>query len=311
MLYKKDGSIEEMKAIDPLMAQAKLTKFAEDNAGNFVTQNEDLIKQLLEKNKNLQSIEYYLSNKFAGNVVRNEYLKLKDALGKELEFTSKTRINPGEIETTNTIKGNIPPELAKTIAQKEVSYLTPQEVNEILSFDNRISRIFRPLIDEHPEVKDLLEKLASQGKLPNDIGQLEEIAGKIKSFYDALDSEVESIENQLSNNPQLNELFDGVNLSSVVDKIAENQILNSPEAVLNGEVPEITLSDVIDHLSTSDKAKVVLNYLKTDPNVYNEVMEKLKNFSPDARNYILAQAFDQIAIAIKNNLPITPKGWRM
>jgi len=312
VLYKKDGSIEEMKAIDPLMAQAKLTKFAEDSAGSFVTQNEDLIKQLLEKNKNLQSIEYYLSNKFAGNVVRNEYLKLKDALGNELEFTSKTRINPGEIETTNTIEGNIPSELAKSIAQKEVSYLTPQEVNEILSFDNRISRIFRPLIDEHPEVKDLLEKLASQRKLPNDIDQLQEIAGKIKSFYEALDREVKGIENQLSNKPQLNELFDGVNLSSVVNKIADKivkeRILKNPDAVLKGEVPEITLSDVIDHLSTSSKAKVVLNYLKTDPKVYNEVMEKLKNFSPEARDYILAQAFDQIAIAIKNNLPITPKG---
>jgi len=311
VLYK-DGNIVKMEAIDPLMAQAKLTKFAEDNAGNFVTQNSDLIKQLLEKNKNLQSIEYYLSNKFAGNVVRNEYLKLKDALGKELELTSKTRINPGEIETTNTIEGNIPSELAKSIAQKEISYLTPQEVNEILSFDNRISRIFRPLIDEHPEVKDLLEKLASQRKLPNDIGQLEEIAGKIKSFYEALDEKVKGIENQLSNKPQLSKLFDGVNLSSVVDKIADKivkeRILNNPDAVLKGEVPEITLSDVIDHLSMSSKAKVVLNYLKADPKVYNEVMEKLKNFSPEARDYILAQAFDQIAIAIKNNLPITPKG---
>ena len=312
VLYKKDGSFEKMETIDPLMAQAKLTKFAEDNAGNFVTQNVDLIKQLLEKNKNLQSIEYYLSNKFAGNVVRNEYLKLKDALGKELEFTSKTKINRGEIETTNTIKGNIPSELAKSITQKEVSYLTPQQVNEILSFDNRISRIFRPLIDEHPEVKDLLEKLASQGKLTNNIDQLKEIASKIKSFYEALGEKVKGIEDQLSNKPQLNELFNGVDLSRVVDKIADKiakeRILNNPDAVLNGEVPEITLSDVVDHLSTSDKAKVVLNYLKTDPKVYNEVMEKLKNFSPDARDYILAQAFDQIAIAIKNNLPITPKG---
>jgi hypothetical protein len=319
VLYKKDGSIEEMKAIDPLMAQAKLTKFAEDNAGSFVTQNSDLIKQLLEKNKNLQSIEYYLSNKFAGNVVRNEYLKLKDALGKELEFTSKTKINPGEIETTNVIKGNIPSELAKTIAQKEVSYLTPQEVNEILSFNNRISRIFRQLIDEHPEVKDLLEKLASQRKLPNDIGQLQEIAGKIKSFYEALDEKVKGIENQLSNKPQLNELFDGVNLSSVVDKIADKivkeRILNNPDAVLNGEVPEITLSDVLKHLSMTNKAKVVLNYLKTDPKVYNEVMEKLKNFSPEARDYILAQVFDdQFVLAISNAIKknedasITPEG---
>ncbi len=123
---------------------------------------------------------------------------------------------------------------------------------------------------------------------------------------------MESIENQLSNNPQLSELFDGVNLTSVVDKIADKivkeRILNNPDAVLNGEVPEISLSDILDHLSTSDKAKVVLNYLKADPKVYNEVMEKLKNFSPDTKDYILAQAFDQIAIAIKNNLPITPKG---
>jgi hypothetical protein len=273
----------------------------------------------LEKNENLQSIEYYLSNKFAGNVVRNEYLKLKDALGKELEFTSKTRINPGEIETTNVIKGNIPSELAKSIAQKEVSYLTPQEVNEILSFDNRISRIFRPLIDEHPEVKDLLEKLASQGKLPNDLSQLEEIAGKIKSFYEALDREVEDVmkdfEDELSNKPQLSKLFDGVNLSRVVDKIVKERILKNPDAVLKGEVPEITLSDVLKHLSMSSKAKVVLNYLKADPKVYNEVMEKLKNFSPEARDYILAQVFDHqfvlaITDAINNDkdISITPEG---
>ncbi len=322
VLYE-NGKMVKKEAIDPLMAQAKLTKFAEDSAGNFVTQNEDLIKQLLEKNENLQSIEYYLSNKFAGNVVRNEYLKLKDVLGKELEFTSKTRINPGEIETTNVIKGNIPSELAKTIAQKEVSYLTPQEVNEILSFNNRISRIFRPLIDEHPEVKDLLEKLASQGKLPNDISQLEEIAGKIKSFYEALDREVEDVmkdfEDELSNKPQLSKLFDGVNLSRVVDKIADKivkeRILNNPDAVLKGEVPEITLSDVLKHLSMSSKAKVVLNYLKADPKVYNEVMEKLKNFSPEARDYILAQVFDHqfvlaITDAINNDkdISITPEG---
>jgi len=322
VLYK-DGNIVKMEAIDPLMAQAKLTKFAEDNAGNFVTQNVDLIKQLLENSENLQSIEYYLSNKFAGNVVRNEYLKLKDALGNELEFTSKTKINPGEIETTNVIEGNIPSELAKTIAQKEVSYLTPQEVEELLSFDNRFSRIFRPLIDEHPEVKDLLEKLASQGKLPNVLSQLEEIAGKIKSFYDALDGEVENImkdiEDELSNKPHLNELFDGVNLSRVVDKIAdkiaEKQILNNPDSVLNGEVPEVALSDVLKDLSMSNKAKIVLNYLKTDPKVYNEVMEKLSNFSPEARDYILAQVFDhQFVLAITNaikgneDISITPEG---
>jgi len=95
----------------------------------------------------------------------------------------------------------------------------------------------------------------------------------------------------------------------------KERILNNPDAVLKGEAPEITLSDVIDHLSMSSKAKVVLNYLKADPKVYNEVMEKLKNFSPEARDYILAQVFDhQFVLAItdainKNkDISITPEG---
>jgi len=309
VLYQ-NGNIVKMEAIDSAVALAKLTKFAEDNVGNIVTQNKDLIEQLLKNNENLQSIEYELSNKFTGNVVRNEYLKLKDALGKETEFTSTTEINPGEIKITNTIQGNIPPELAKNLTQNNVSYLTPQEVANILSNDNRISRIFRPLIDQHPEVKELLEKLASNGKLTNDINLLKEIANKIESFYNALDSEVESIVNKLSNNP----LFEGVDIESVVKKIVEKQVLNNPDAVLNGKTPSISLSDVLDHLNATNRAKVVLNYLKTDPNVYTQVMEKLKNFSPETRDYILGKAYNLVANAIKGaiengeNISITTEG---
>ncbi len=115
----------------------------------------------MKNNENLQSIEYELTNKLTGNVVRNEYLKLKDVLGNETTLTSKTEINPNEIITRNEITGNNLPEIPQNI-----KYLTPQQVDSLLSFDNRFSQIFRSLIDEHPEVKELLEKLASKGKLP-------------------------------------------------------------------------------------------------------------------------------------------------
>jgi len=304
VLYK-DGNIVKMEAIGDLEAMAKLEKFAEDTVGNFVTLNKDLIEQLLKNNENLQSIEYQLSNKVAGNVVRNEYFKLKDALGRETTFRSKTEINPGEIKVTNEIQGTNLPEISQNI-----SYLTPQDVAKLLSNDNRVSRIFKPLIDEHPEVKDLLEKLASQGKLPASLRSLQEIAGKIEKFYEALDSEVEEIESELNDNP----LFEGVNVKSVVSKIAEKQILNNPDAVLNGEVPSISLSDVLDHLNMTNKAKVVLNYLRADPKVYDEVMKKLENFSPETRDYILGKAYNLIANALKgalengNNISITPEG---
>jgi FMN phosphatase YigB (HAD superfamily) len=298
-VFYKDGNIVKMEAIGDTMAFVKLEKFAEDTVGNFITLNKNVIEQLLKNNENLQSIEYELTNKLTGNVVRNEYLKLKDALGNEIKFTSKTEINPNEIKRTNVIEGKNLPEISKN-----AGYLTPQEVDSLLSYENKFSQIFRSLIDEHPEVKDLLENLASEGKLPASFSQLEEIAGKIESFYQALDNEVKGIENELNSNP----LFDGVDVSSVVKTIAEKLVKNNPDDVLNDEVPRISLSDVLDHLSTSDRAKVVLNYLKTDPKIYDEVMNKLSNFSADTRDYILAQAYNQIAIAIKNNIPITSQG---
>ena len=299
-VFYKDGTPVKMEAIENGKALAKLEKFAEDTVGNFVTLNKNVIKQLLKNNESLQSIEYYLTNEYTRNVVRNEYLILKDLLGNETKFTSTTEINLGEIKTTNVIESKNLPE----ISQEGIKYLTPQEVDNLLSFDNRFSRIFRQLIDEHPEVKDLLEKLASKGKLPASFSQLEDVAGKIESFYEALDNEVKDIENKLSNNP----LFDGVDISSVVKKIAEKLVVNNPDDVLDGEVPEISLSDILDHLNTSDKAKVVLNYLKTDPKVYDEVMNKLSKFSADTRDYILSQAYNQIAIALKSNIPITSQG---
>jgi hypothetical protein len=298
VLYK-DGNPVKMEIIDNGVALAKLEKFAEDAVGNFVTMNKNLIEQLLKNKENLQSIEYELTNKFTGNVVRNEYLKLKDTLGNEAKLTSTTRINPGEIKTTNVIEGNKLPEIPQNI-----KYLSPQDVDSLLSFNNKFSQIFGSLVDEHPEVKELLEKLASEGKLPNNFTQLEDIAGKIESFYEGLDNEVRDIENRLSSNP----LFSGVDVPGVVKTIAEKLVKNNPDGVLNGEVPRISLSDVLDHLSTSDRAKVVLNYLKTNPKVYDEVMNKLANFSADTRDYILAQAYNQIAIAIKNNIPITAEG---
>lgn len=298
-VFYKDGNPVKMEAIEDPVALAKLEKFAEDAVGNFVTVNKDTIEQLLKNNENLQSIEYYLKNEFTGNVVRNEYLKLKDALGNETEFTSRTKINPNEIETTNVIKGNKLPNISPNI-----KYLTPQDVDALLSFDNRFSQIFRSLIAEHPEVKDLLDRLASEGKLPYDFTQLGDIADKIKSFYQALDNEVKDIESKLNSNP----LFSGVDITSVVKTIAEKLVKNNQDNVLNDEVPSISLSDVLDHLSTSDRAKVVLNYLKTDPKIYDEVMKKLSNFSADTRDYILSQAYNQIAIAVKNNIPITSQG---
>jgi len=298
-VFYKDGTPVKMEAIGDTMAFVKLEKFAEDTVGNFVTLNKDMIEQLLKNNENLQSIEYELTNKLTGNVVRNEYLKLKDVLGNETELTSTTEINPNEIKTTNIIKGNNLPKIPQNI-----KYLTPQNVDDLLSFNNRFSRIFRSLIDEHPEVKDLLDRLASEGKLPYDFTQLEDIAGKIKSFYEALDNEVKDIESKLSSNP----LFDGVDITSVVKAIAEKLVKNTPDDVLNGKAPSISLSDILDHLSTSDRAKVVLNYLKTDPKVYDQVMNKLANFSADTRDYILSQAYNQIAIAVKNNIQITSQG---
>ena len=298
-VFYKDGNPVKMEAIDNAVALAKLEKFAEDTVGNFVTLNKDVIEQLLKNNENLQSIEYELTNRLTGNVVRNEYLKLKDLLGNEIEFKSTTRINPNEIEIRNVIEGKNLPEISKN-----AGYLAPQEVDSLLSYDNKFSQIFRQLVDEHPEVKDLLENLASKGKLPASFSQLEEIAGKIESFYQALDSEVKDIENKLSSNP----LFSGVDITSVVKAIAEKLVKNNPDDVLNGKAPSISLSDILDHLSTSDRAKVVLNYLKTDPKIYDEVMNKLANFSSDTRDYILSQAYNQIAIAIKNNIQITSQG---
>ncbi len=105
-VFYKDGNPAKMEAIDDTVALAKLVKFAEDDVGNFVTLNKDTIEQLLKNNENLQSIEYELTNKLTGNVVRNEYLKLKDVLGNETELTSRTEINPNEIKSTNIIKGN-------------------------------------------------------------------------------------------------------------------------------------------------------------------------------------------------------------
>jgi len=298
-VFYKDGNIVKMEAIEDPVALAKLEKFAEDTVGNFVTLNKNVIEQLLKNNENLQSIEYELTNKLTGNVVRNEYLKLKDVLGNELEFRSSTEINPNEIKTTKVIEGNKLPEIPQNI-----KYLTPQEVDSLLSYENRFSQIFRSLIDEHPEVKDLLDRLASEGKLPNNFTLLEDIAGKIESFYQALDSEVKDIESKLEGNP----LFDGVDIANVVKAITEKLVRNNPDGILNGEAPSISLSDVLDNLSTSDRAKVVLNYLKTDPKIYDEVMNKLSNFSAGTRDYILSQAYNQIAIALKNNIPITSQG---
>jgi len=299
-VFYKDGTPVKMEVIENGVALAKLEKFAEDTVGNFVTLNKNVIEQLLKNNENLQSIEYELTNRLTGNVVRNEYLKLKDLLGNETTFTSKTMINPGEIEIRNVIEGkNLP-----NISQNNTGYLTPQEVDTLLSYDNKFSRIFRQLVDEHPEVRDVLENLASKGKLPASFSQLEDIAGKIKSFYDALGNEVKDIESKLSSNP----LFSGVDITNVVKTIAEKLVKNNPDGVLNGEAPSISLSDILDHLSTSDRAKVVLNYLKTDPKIYDEVINKLSNFSSDTRDYILAQAYNQITIALKNNIPITSQG---
>jgi FMN phosphatase YigB (HAD superfamily) len=298
-VFYKDGNIVKMEVIDSTVALAKLEKFAEDVVGNFITLNKDIIKQLLKNNGNLQSIEYELTNKLTSNVVRNEYLKLKDTLGNETTLTSKTMINPNKIETLNEITGKNLPEISKNSG-----FLTPQQVDDLLTFDNDFSQIFKQLIDEHPEVKELLEKLASKGKLPASFRQLKEIAGKIESFYEALDNEVKDIENKLSSDS----LFNGVDINSIVKKIVEKLVVNNPDDVLDGKVPKISLSDILDHLSTSDKAKIVLNYLKTDPEVYDEVMNKLSNFSADTRDYILAQAYDQIEIALKNNIPITADG---
>ena len=298
-VFYKDGTPVKMEAIGDTQAFVKLEKFAEDTVGNFITLNKDVIEQLLKNNETLQSIEYYLTNEYTGNVVRNEYLTLKDLLGNETKFTSTTEINPNEVKTRNVIEGNNLPKISKN-----AGYLTPQEVDSLLSFDNRFSQIFRQLVDGHPEVKELLEKLASKGKLSASFSQLEDIASKIKSFYDALGNEVKDIENELSSNP----LFNGVDVSSVVNKIAEKLVVNNSDDVLNGEVPNISLSDILDHLNTSDKAKVVLNYLKTDPKIYDEVMNKLNGFSADTKDYILAQAYNQIAIALKSNIPITSQG---
>ncbi len=66
-VFYKDGNLAKMEAIDDGVALAKLTKFAEDTVGNFVTLNKDVIEQLLENNENLQSIEYELTNKLFGD----------------------------------------------------------------------------------------------------------------------------------------------------------------------------------------------------------------------------------------------------
>ena len=76
-VFYKDGTPVKMEVIENGVALAKLEKFAEDTVGNFVTLNKNVIEQLLKNNENLQSIEYELTNKLTGNVVRNEYLKLK------------------------------------------------------------------------------------------------------------------------------------------------------------------------------------------------------------------------------------------
>jgi hypothetical protein len=293
----KDGKVVKMEIIDGTMAYAKLVKFADDAVGKFITLNKDLIEQLLKSGKNLQSIEYELTNKLTGNVVRNEYLKLKDVLGNETTFTSKTEINPNEIKTINEIIGK---NLPKSKISRNIGYLTPQELDDLLSFDNEVSRIFKPLIDEHPEVKDLLERLAFEGKLPASLKQLEEIADKIESFYDALDKEVKDIENKLRSNP----LFNGVDIESVVKTMVRQIVKNDPYDVVDGKAPKISLLYVLKHLSTSDKAEVVLNYLKTDPEIYDEVMKKLSNFSADTRDYILAEVYDRIVIGIKDDEPI-------
>jgi len=119
-VFYKDGTPVKMEAIEDPVALAKLEKFAEDDVGNFITLNKDVIEQLLKNNENLQSIEYELTNKLTGNVVRNEYLKLKDLLGNETELTSRTEINPNEIKRTNVIEGKNLPEIPQNI-----KYLTP------------------------------------------------------------------------------------------------------------------------------------------------------------------------------------------
>ena len=115
---------------------------------------------------------------------------------------------------------------------------------------------------------------------------------------------MKDIESKLNSNP----LFSGVDITNVVKAISEKLVKNTPDDVLNGKAPSISLSDILDHLSTSDRAKVVLNYLKTDPKVYDQVMNKLANFSADTRDYILSQAYNQIAIAVKNNIAVTSQG---
>ncbi|WP_238525236.1 hypothetical protein [Saccharolobus islandicus] len=295
VLYK-DGKISSMQIIPDAEALAKLVKFAEGKVGSYITLNKSLIEQLIKDN-NIQSLEYTLTNEIKGNAVRNEYLQIKDALGNVTKLTSKTEINPNEIKTTTTIQGKIPN------ISPNIQFLSPQDVDELLSFNNVFSNIFKQLVDAHPEVKDLLEKLASEGKLPNDLTSLEDIANKIKAFYDSLGGEIADIKNELS---RYNSLFEDVNIDSIINNIIRKYVLNHASDVLNGETPKISISDILDNLSTADKAKVVLNYLKReDPNAYNSVLQKLSGLSQDAKDYVLASAYDELKIALENKLPLS------
>ncbi|WP_228375585.1 hypothetical protein [Saccharolobus islandicus] len=294
VLYK-DGKISNMQIIPDAEALAKLVKFAEDKVGSYITLNKSSIEQLI-KNNNIQSLEYTLTNEIKGNAVRNEYLQIKDALGNMTKLTSKTEINPNEIKTTTTIQGKIPN------ISPNIQFLSPHDVDELLSFSNRFSDIFKQLVDAHPEVKDLLEKLASEGKLPNDLNALNDIASKIANFYNAVTKDAESIRNELAGTG----LFDGVDVTSIINNIIRKYILNHASDVLNGETPKISISDILDNLSTADKAKVVLNYLKReDPNAYNSVLQKLSGLSQDAKDYVLASAYDELKIALENKLPLS------
>ncbi|WP_016732556.1 hypothetical protein [Saccharolobus islandicus] len=293
----KDGKPVSFKEIDQTTASAKIASLVDKIYDKFFSENSELINNLMKRMNNINEISYELSNDLKKNadslIIRNENLTLKNELGQvSLKSSTELSKNLSQIKTVNELKSSSVVPL-NVLPNKE-ALLTPEDIDTLLSSENEFSKIFKPLIDDHPEVKTILENLAKKGELTNNLTDLEQIANNIKTFYDSLSKEIDNIKSTI----ERNDLFNGVNVDNVIRKMISDYIRSHPDAVVKGEVPNISVFDVLRELPNVDKARIVMNYLEkykdVDVSRFNDIMNKLNSLPKDVRDYILSDALKEI-----------------